>query len=76
MAMQQLEAVRSMKFRKPFASFWIITSTGDRLLVEDRFQFAIGMTRMHYVYPDAVRAVELTADKIAAVEVVEQKPAA
>ena len=75
MATEQLEMVRSMKFRRPFAAFWIITSSGERLLVTGRFKFAVGMTRMHYVYPDGVRDLELTAEKIVGVEVVEQKPA-
>ena len=76
MAKEHLEAVREMKLRRPFVPFRIVTTGGDKYLVEDRFQFAIGLTKVMYVFPRSDRFVELTADKIAGVETVEQKPAA
>jgi hypothetical protein len=76
MAMKQLEEVRGMKFRKPFARFRILTTGGDKYLVEDRFQFAVGQTKMIYVFPGSDRTVQLGADNIAGVELVEQQPAA
>jgi hypothetical protein len=76
MAGEQLEAVRQMKARKPFASFRIVTNDGNKYLVEDRFQFAVGLTKMIYVFPGSDRTVELTAEKITGIELVEQKPAA
>jgi hypothetical protein len=76
MAIEQLEEVRRMKSRRPFVAFRILASGGDKYLVEDRFQFAVGMTELTYVFPDSSRFVRLTADQIAGVEMVEQKPAA
>ena len=75
MAEKQFEEVRTMKLRRPFVPFRIVTTGGDKYLVEDRFQFAIGQTRLMYVFPGSDRFVELTADKIAGVESVQQ-PAA
>ena len=75
MAMQQLEQVRAMKSRRPFVPFCIVTTAGDRLLIDDRFGFAVGMTRMSCTDAKTGADVELVADKIAGVEVVEQKAA-
>jgi hypothetical protein len=64
-----------MKFRRPFAAFRILVSGGEQYLVQDRFQFAVGLSELTYVYPDATRSVRVGADQIVGVELVEQKAA-
>jgi len=77
MAAQHIDAVREMKRHKPFVPFRIVTKAGEEHLVQDRFQFAVSESRvLCYLAPKLTRFVELTADQIASVEPVRQKPAA
>lgn len=76
MVTNQLSQLREMKARRPFSPFRIVTTQGDKYLVENRFQVAVSETKAMYVYPASDRFVELSANQIAAVELIEQKPAA
>lgn len=76
MAAEHLDLLRAMKAKEPFAPFRIVTASGEKLLVERRFQFAIGKTKVMYVFPDSDRLVQLSMDQISELEPAEHKPAA
>lgn len=76
MALEHLDRLREMKQNRPFVAFRIVATSGEEYLVEDRFQFAVGQSRIMYARPKSGGTVHLSADQIAAVKVVEQKPAA
>jgi len=76
MAMSQLEQVRQMKFRHPFVAFRIFATGGCEYFVEDRLQFAVGLTEMLYADRKKGGFVRLTADNIVGIEEMKEKPAA
>jgi hypothetical protein len=73
MAMKELNAIRKMKRRKPFMRFRIVTTGGDKYLVEDLFQFAVAETKVMYVFPASDRFIELKSEQIAGIEELEVK---
>jgi len=78
MAAEQVNAVREMKTHRPFVPFRIVTSSGERYEVRDRFQFAVSDTQrvLCYLLPELKRYVELSAEQIVGVERLQEKPAA
>ena len=76
MAMEHMDALRQMKRNRPFTPFRIVTTGGERYLVEDRFQFAVAESKVLYSRPASQGLVRLTPDGIAAVETAKQEPAA
>lgn len=77
MALQQIELLQAMKTRRPFAPFKVVTSTGDMLVMSDRFQFAVGEDKaLFYVELNGTSWVALKANDIVSVEEMNEKSAA
>jgi hypothetical protein len=70
------ELLRTLKQRKQFVPFRIVSAGGDKYTVDDWFRFAVSDAMVIYCYPASDRFVRLKKDEIAGVEVITQKPAA
>ncbi len=70
-----LDTVRHLKRREPFEAFRIVMTSGNRYVIEDPDALAIASSQLHY-YPRSGVGIHLRLNQVAAVEEVEQKPAA
>ena len=71
-----LETIQTLKHREPFVRFQIVMTSGDRFLIENPDLLAIGKSEMAYYFPRSDRIAFLRLNQIAAVEQLEERPAA
>ena len=69
--------LHELKRKKPFAPFWVRTTSGKSYRVNDRLQFAFTENLVCYADPKTQWFIEVKANDIASVEVIhKRKPAA
>lgn len=73
---RMLETILMLKHREPFVQFQILMNSGDRYLIENPDLLAIGKSELAYYFPKSNRVAFLRSNQIAAVEQLEEKPAA
>jgi hypothetical protein len=71
-----LKTIRELPGRDPFVPFRIIMSSGDRCEIDDPRLIAPGATEIVCGRPRSDRFAHLRVAHIAAVELIEKKPAA
>jgi hypothetical protein len=71
-----LATIRDLKRRDPFLPFLIVMSSGDRYVIEDPDALAIASSQLHYYPPRTSKAVHMRLNQIAAVEEMDERPAA
>jgi hypothetical protein len=70
-----LDTIKHLKRQEPFTPFHIVMASGDRYLIEHPDGLAIATSQLHY-YPRAGIGVHLRINQIAAVEELDERPAA
>jgi hypothetical protein len=70
-----LDTIKHLKRSEPFVPFHIVMASGDRYLIENPDALAIASTQVHY-YPRTGMGVHLRINQIAAVEELNERPAA
>jgi hypothetical protein len=70
-----LDTIRDLKRKDPFIPFRIVLTSGDRYLIEDPDALAIATAQIHY-YPRFGMGIHMRLNQIAAVEELNEKPAA
>ena len=73
---RMLATILMLKHREPFVQFQIVMNSGDRYLIENPDLLAVGKSEMAYYFPKSNRVAFLRSNQIAAVEQLEEKPAA
>jgi hypothetical protein len=71
-----LEHVKVLKHRDPFIQFQIVMTSGDRYLIENPDLLAIGKSELAFYFPRSNRVAFLRMNQIAAVEQLDERPAA
>jgi hypothetical protein len=71
-----LDTIRELKARSPFIPFRIVLTSGDRYLIENPDALAIGSSQLHYYLPRSDKAIHMRMNQIAAVEELDERPAA
>jgi hypothetical protein len=71
-----LDDIKILKHREPFVQFQIVMAGGDRYLIENPDLLAIGKTELAYYYPRSNRVAFLRLSQIAALEQLDERPAA
>jgi len=62
------EEIESLLKRNPFEPFRIITSSGDRYEVTNRFNLAIGQSQLAYFFPRSDRWALIRLNQITEIE--------
>jgi hypothetical protein len=73
---RMLETILTLKHRDPFVQFQIVMNSGDRYLIENPDLLAIGKSELAYYFPRSNRVAFLRTNQVAAVEQLEERPAA
>lgn len=73
---RMIENIKTLKHREPFSPFQIVMTSGDRYLIENPDLLAMGQSELAYYFPKSDRMAFLRIIEIAAVEKLEEKPAA
>jgi hypothetical protein len=63
-----LERLREVLRAKPFGAFRIVLASGDIFEVSDRWQLAIGLSQVRYLFPRSDRGATLRLSEIFAIE--------
>jgi hypothetical protein len=71
-----VDTIQDLKKREPFDPFRIVTTSGDKYLIEAGENLVIGKSQMFYAVPRSDKVVFIRINQIAAVERFEDKPAA
>jgi len=71
-----LDTINELIERDPFEPFRIVTTSGDKYLVESPRNLAIGQSQVFYFIPGSDRFVFIRSNQLVAVEHFEQRPAA
>jgi len=71
-----LDAIRELRMREPFEPFRLVTTSGDKYLVESPDNLAIGQSQLFYYFPSSDRFVFIRLNQLVAVEQFEKRPAA
>jgi hypothetical protein len=71
-----LDTIQALQRRDPFDPFRIVISSGDKYLVENPHNLAIGESLLSYFYPHSDRFVFIRINQLVAIERFVEKPAA
>ena len=71
-----LENILALKHREPFVQFQIVLNSGDRYRIEKPDLLAVGKSELAYYFPKGNRVAFLRTNQVAAVEQLEERPAA
>lgn len=71
-----LETVRELQHKDPYSPFYVITTSGDRYLIEHPNLFVVGETQMYYCFPHSDKWVFIRNNQIVALENYEGKKSA
>jgi hypothetical protein len=63
-----LQRLKEILRAKPFGAFRLIVLNGDRFEVNDRWQIAIGLTQIRFLFPRSDRGATLKIDDVTAIE--------
>ncbi len=70
-----LDTIKHLKRQDPFVPFQIVMVSGDRYRIENPDALAIATSQLHY-YPRLGNGVHMRLNQIAAVEELDERPAA
>jgi hypothetical protein len=71
-----IDAIRELRNHDPFEPFRLVTTSGDKYLIESPDNLAIGESQMFYYYPGSDKFVFIRLNQLVAVEHFEKRPAA
>ncbi len=71
-----LDTIQELTEHIPFEPFRVVTTSGDKYLVERPRNLAIGASQLFYCYPGSDRLVYIRISQLVAVEKFEEKSAA
>ena len=71
-----LDTISELILRDPFEPFRIVTTSGDKYLVESPRNLALGQSQVFYFFPGSDRFVFIRVSQLVAVEQFEKRPAA
>ncbi|MDP9173280.1 MAG: hypothetical protein M3O30_05370 [Planctomycetota bacterium] len=70
-----IDTILHLKRHDPFSPFQIVTTSGDRYLIDNPDELAVAATQLHY-YPRGGMGIHVRLNQITAVEEVMERPAA
>jgi len=71
-----VDTIKGLRRKEPFDPFRIVTTSGDKYLVESAENMVIGVSQIIYCYPGSDKFVFIRINQLVAVEQFEQRPAA
>jgi hypothetical protein len=63
-----LDTIRELMHRDPFQPFRLVTSSGDKYVVKNPYNMAIGESQISYFYPRSDKFVFIRVNQLVAVE--------
>ena len=63
-----LERLKEILRAKPFGAFRLVVANGETFEVSERWQIAIGLTQIRYLFPRSDRGATLQIDDVTAIE--------